>query len=380
MARGAGEGTIVKRKDGRWMGAVTVGTDPKTGKPQRKYFYGDKRKEVARKMTDLKQKLFNGSYIQQSEITVKEWFNKWNDGRKNTVSYATYRAYKSVIENHIKSELGPIKLKDLKTRHIQELLNDRFDNGLTSGTVKLIYAVTNTGLKQAVKERVIYNNPAQAVELPKKQEESNFNTWNKDQVNKFLNHAKDHKYYIIYLLAINTGMRRGESVGVKWKDINFKKKKLEVNRQVIRTDEGIVLKKTKTKAGQRIIPLTEEVIKELKRHKIKQSENKLAFGDNYNYNNLVSCNRLGEVLNPDHVFTEFKELIKEAGVPDIRLHDLRHTFATLFLEAGGSIKVLQQILGHSSISVTMDTYSHVTDEMLNIAAGKIDKMFKVVGE
>jgi len=377
MARGNGEGTIVKRKDGRWMGVVTIGTDPKTGKPDRKYVYGKKKREVVKKMTELKQKLFNGTYIKQTDIKVSEWFKNWNEGRKSTVSYSTYRTYDSVLRNHIIPELGNMQLKDLKARHIQHLLNDRFNSGLTAGSVKLIYSVANAGLKQAVKERIIYTNPVLAVELPKGQDERKLHTWNKKEVRQFLAAAKDHEFYIAYLLTLNSGMRKGETIGVKWDDINYKKKKFEVKRQVIRTDEGLVLKKTKTKAGQRIIPLTDDVIKELKRHKIKQSENKLALGDNYHYNNLVSCNEIGDPLNPDKLFIEFKKLIDKSGVPEIRFHDMRHTFATLFLENGGNIKTLQQILGHSSISVTMDVYSHVTDEMLNNAANKIDRMFKI---
>jgi integrase len=379
MARGDGEGTIYKRKNGRWCGQVTVGTDPKTGNPIRKTFYGDKRKEVARKMTELRQKIFDGSYIKQSEITVDEWFKQWNEGRKNTVAYSTYRVYGSLIRNHIAKEIGDVKLKDLKTRHLQEILNDRFDNGLNSGSVKLIYAVANKGLKQAVKEKLIYNNPAKAIELPKKQEEQKLHTWNKKQVNEFLARAKDHRYYMIFFLAVNTGMRRGELLGLKWEDIDFNKKRLEVKRQAIRTDKGIILKKPKTEAGNRVIPITDNIIKELKKHKIRQNENKLALGSNYKDRDLVNCNKVGKPINPVNTYIEFKKISRSINLPEIKLHDLRHTFSSLFLENGGNIKTLQQILGHSSISVTMDTYSHVTDEMLDSAAKNMDSMYKIAG-
>jgi integrase len=379
MARGDGEGTIYKRKNGRWCGQVTIGTDPKTGNPIRKTFYGDKRKDVARQMTELKQQLFDGSYIKQSEITVEEWFTQWNKGRKNTVAYSTYRVYGSLIRNHIAKEIGDIKLKDLKTRHLQEILNDRFDKGLKSGSIKLLHAIVNRSLKQAVKERIVHSNPAQAVEVPKKQEEDKLHTWNKKQVNKFLARASDHRYYMVFFLAVNTGMRKGELLGIKWEDIDFNKKRIEVKRQAIRTDKGTILKKPKTKAGNRIIPVTDNVIKKLKKHKIRQSENKLALGSNYKDKDLVNCNKIGDLINPVTAYTEFKEIIRSIKLPDIRLHDLRHTFSTLFLEAGGNIKTLQQILGHSSISVTMDTYSHVTDEMLDSAAKNIVSMYKIAG-
>ncbi|PTV98618.1 site-specific recombinase XerD [Halanaerobium saccharolyticum] len=377
MARGDGEGTIYKRKNGRWCGQVTVGTDPKTGKIIRKTFYGDKRRDVSRQMTELKQKLFEGSYKKQSEMKFGDWLLEWNKGRKNTVAYSTYRVYGSIIRNHLKTEIGDIKLKELETRHLQQVLNDRFDSGLNTGTVRLIYAIANKALKQAVKERLIYSNPSKGVELPTKQEEEKLHIWNKKQVSRFLARAKKHKYYMIFFLAVNTGMRRGELLGLKWKDIDFNKKRLEVKRQAVKTDKGIILKKPKSKAGNRVIPITNNVVKELKRHKIRQSENKLALGNNYKDQDLVNCNKLGEPISPMMAYIEFKNLSRDINLPEIKLHDLRHTFATLFLENGGNIKTLQQILGHSSITVTMDTYSHVTDEMLDSAAKNMDTMYKI---
>lgn len=377
MARGDGEGTIYKRKNGRWCGQVTVGTDPKTGKIIRKTFYGDKRRDVSRQMTELKQKLFEGSYKKQSEMKFGDWLLEWNKGRKNTVAYSTYRVYGSIIRNHLKTEIGDIKLKELETRHLQQVLNDRFDSGLNTGTVRLIYAIANKALKQAVKERLIYSNPSKGVELPTKQEEEKLHIWNKKQVSRFLARAKKHKYYMIFFLAVNTGMRRGELLGLKWKDIDFTKKRLEVKRQAVKTDKGIILKKPKFKAGNRVIPITNNVVKELKRHKIRQSENKLALGNNYKDHDLVNCNKIGEPLSPMSAYLEFKNLSRDIDLPEIKLHDLRHTFSTMFLENGGNIKTLQQILGHASISVTMDTYSHVTDEMLDSAAKNMDTMYKI---
>jgi integrase len=324
MARGDGEGTIYKRKNGRWCGQVTVGTDPKTGKIIRKTFYGDKRRDVSRQMTELKQKLFEGSYKKQSEMKFGDWLLEWNKGRKNTVAYSTYRVYGSIIRNHLKTEIGDIKLKELETRHLQQVLNDRFDSGLNTGTVRLIYAIANKALKQAVKERLIYSNPSKGVELPTKQEEEKLHIWNKKQVSRFLARAKKHKYYMIFFLAVNTGMRRGELLGLKWKDIDFNKKRLEVKRQAVKTDKGIILKKPKSKAGNRVIPITNNVVKELKRHKIRQSENKLALGNNYKDQDLVNCNKLGEPISPMMAYIEFKNLSRDINLPEIKLHDFRH--------------------------------------------------------
>jgi integrase len=383
MSRGAGEGTIIERKDGRWMGAVTIGVNPKTGKLKRKYIYGKGQKEVNRKMTDLKQRLFNGTYIEPSNITLSEWLNKWVEGRKNSLAYSTYRNYKVMIDNHINPEIGSLKLKNTKTRIIQELLNDKLENGRLDGEgslsvrmVKYIYATLNTALNQAVKEGLLIANPCKAVEAPKEQGEKNFKTWDKKQVDKFLKAARDYRYYILYYLALNTGMRQGELLGLKWEDIDFKAGLLRVKRQVNRTDKGLVFKKVKTRAGKRVIPLAGEVIKELRKQKVNQDKEKLLLGEAYNDNDLVCSNGLGEPVDHRNLFRQFKRIIKKNKITDIRFHDTRHTFATTYLENGGDITVLQQILGHSSITVTIDTYSHVTEEMLKNAANTIQTMYK----
>jgi len=384
--RGNGEGSIFKRKDGRWCGVVTVGIDPQTGEQKRKYFYDDERKGVARKITNLKQKLFNGTYSEPCNMLLKNWLVRWIEGRKSSLAYSTYRNYRVMIKNHLNPDIGDTKLKDLKARQIQELLNYKLDHGRKKGkgglsprTIKYIYQTLHAALEQAVKERLINNNVCKAVEVPKKQEEKKLHTWNKKQVNMFLNKARDYKYFILHYLALNTGMRRGELLGLQWQDIDFKQKRIQVKRQLARTDEGLIFKKVKTKSGNRIIPVTDNVITELKRHKIKQGEKRLALGEAYNKKaDLVGCNGIGNPLDPRNLVRDFKEIIEEAGIPEIRFHDTRHTFSTLFLEARGSIKTLQQILGHSSITVTIDTYSHVTEEMLIEAERKMETMFKVV--
>ncbi|ACL69123.1 tyrosine-type recombinase/integrase [Halothermothrix orenii] len=387
MARGAGEGTIVKRKDGLWQGAVTIGTDPQTGKQKRKYFYGKTKKEVAKKMTELKMKLFNGTYSEPSEMKLIDWLHRWIEGRKSTLAYSTYRNYKVMINNHLADDIGETKLKDLKARQVQELLNDKLEKGKVYGegglsprTVKYIYSTLHTALEQAVKENMIPRNICKAVEVPKKQEEKKLHTWNKKQVNIFLKAARDYKYFILHYLALNTGMRRGELLGLQWKDIDMEKKRIEVKRQLARTDEGLIFKKVKTKSGNRTIPITDNVVRELKRHQIKQGEKRLALGEAYNKKaDLVASNGIGNPIDPRNLVRDFKDIIEETGLPEIRYHDLRHTFATLFLEAKGPIKTLQQILGHSSITVTIDTYSHVTEEMLIEAERKMETMFKVIG-
>ncbi len=322
MARGNGEGTIVERSDGRWMGAVTIGTDPKTGKPKRKYIYGKRRKDVARKMTDLKKKLFDGTYVEPSNMKLKNWLNRWIEGRKNSISTNTYKFYKRQIDCHINPILGDVKLKELKSFHIQELLNDKFEDGRIDGkgglsetTVGHIYRAIHAGLEAAEIDSLIPSNPCKGVDLPKDEEnieDDILHTWDKDQVNKFLKvvkkeakkSPKKREFYILQYLALNTGMRQGELLGLQWKDIDFKKKLLEVKRQYGRSMKFKILK---SDSARRTIPLSDEIISELNSHKIMQGENKLALGEEYNDNDLVGCNVMGDPITHSQLFKEFKK-------------------------------------------------------------------------
>jgi len=382
MARANGEGTIYKRKDGRWCGQITVGTDSETGKSKRKTFYGDTRKEVAKKMTEVKHKLNTGEYIEPSNMKLSEWLNKWIEGRKNTLAYNTLKSYKGLIKNHINPNIGGVKLKNLKTRQVQELLNYKLEDGKIKGegglsprTVEYIYQTLHAALEQAVKEQFITRNICKAVEVPEKHDEDEMQTWNREQVSSFMKTAKNYKYYILHYLAVNTGMRQGELLGLKWKDVNFEKEIINVKRQY---DRSLKFKKLKSDSSKRVIPLADNVVSELKSYRIRQNEDKLALGEEYIDKDLIGCNKKGEPINHRCLVRDFKRIIKEAELPEIRFHDLRHTFATLFLEAGGNIKTLQQMLGHASINITIDTYGHVSEEMLSAAANKMEGMYKEV--
>ncbi|MFW6271351.1 MAG: tyrosine-type recombinase/integrase [Bacillota bacterium] len=300
--------------------------------------------------------------------------------------YSTYRNYKVMIRNHLNPEIGDMKLKNLKSYHIQQLLNEKFENGKVSGegglserTVEYIYITLHAALEKAVKDDLIVKNVSEGVDLPKDNddlEKDKLHTWNRKQVNKFLEVAVDQKYFILHLLALKTGMRQGELLGLKWEYINLDRNRLDVKQQLARTDEGLIFKKVKTKSGNRTIPITDDVVNELKRHKIEQNENKLALGETYNDNDLVGCNSIGNPIDHRNLVRDFKKAVEKAELPEIRYHDLRHTFATNFLETGGDITVLQRMLGHSSITVTIDTYSHITEDMLNSAAENMKMMYK----
>lgn len=382
--RSNGEGSIYKRKDGGWFGVITVGIDPETGKQDRRYIYGKTRQKVAQKMNETLHKVNTGTYIEPTRITVKEWLEEWLKGRKPHLADNSWRTYDIMIRCHIIPAIGRIKLKDLKTRDIQNLINEKMENGRVEGegglsprTVKYIYSTLHTALKQAVRERIIPFNVAEAVELPKKRKKE-MNTLSAEESRRFLQTTRKSPLHAAYLLALSTGLRQGEILGLKWEDIDFDEGALTVKRQLLRTtDQGLVLEEPKTKHSRRTISLNKEVIKELKLHKKEQNEVKLKAGPGSQDNDLLFFTDEGKPIDPRNFFRRFKRLLKEAGIPDIPLHNLRHTYATLSLEAGIDPKTIQEILGHSTISTTMDTYSHVTIKMQKDAADTIGNLLKI---
>lgn len=383
MARGNGEGSIYQRKDGRWCGSVTIGYKIDTGNQKRKYVYGKSRKEVADKINEILHKVNTETYVEATNLTVGDWLDKWLSGRKPHLAYNTWDSYEMLIRCHIKPVLGSIQLKKLNTRHIQAMLNDKLVNGRIKGegglsprTVRYMHTVLHSALDQAVKECLIVKNVAAHVELPKK-DKKEMDTYNKDQVKRLLNAAKgkDITFYMAILLELTTGLRKGEILALKWENIDLEKGTLQVKEQLQRVkDEGLIFKEPKTKKSKRSIALSEKVVSSLKYYKSRQNERRLILGTEYKDFDLVICQDNGKPFDPVCFIEHYKSLLKEAGLPDSCFHSLRHTFATLSLEAGVSIKAIQDILGHSSISTTMDVYSHVTQGMKKEAADTISNV------
>ena len=273
MARANGEGTIYKRNDGVWLGQITIGTDPQTGKQRRKTFSGKTRDKVSAKMLEARHDLMKGNYQEPSKINVGEWLDEWIEGRKHSIAYSTYRNYKGMIKNHLKPTVGNIKISKLTARKVQKVVREKLENGNTKGkgglstrTVKYIYQTLHAALGQAVKERIISINICEAVEIPSKQQEKKLHTWNKKEIKKFLDTAlKEGRFYEVYFLALNTGMRKGELLGLKWEDVNLEKRKLTVTRQLAAGENGLHFKKVKTNSGNRVIPLTLQLVTFLKK-------------------------------------------------------------------------------------------------------------------
>jgi integrase len=278
--------------------------------------------------------------------------------------------------------LGHHKLQKLSAQHIQAFYTKKLDEGLAPTTVIYYHSVLHNALKTAVKWGLVVQNVCDLVSPPRKQR-FEIQPLSVEQVQTLLTAVHAHKWEALYVLALATGMRRGELLGLKWQDINFSTKTLQVRRILSRVptntpnrEHVYVEAEPKTQKSRRSVVLAPFAVEALKEHRIRQLETKLKAGQAWQEHDYVFCTSIGTHLNPNHVVVEFKKLLKQAELPNIRFHDLRHSAATLLLSLGVHPKVVQEVLGHTEISMTMDIYSHVLPGMQQEAMGRLDTVLK----
>jgi integrase len=371
----------VKKRHNRWCFVIWV-PDPKTGQKKQKWFSSWKtKKEAEREMAKKIAEIEQGAYVEPSRMPLKDYLIKWlDDYARINCAPRTYEGYERIIHQHIIPDLGKITLDKLKPMHIQnyytkKLTEGRKDGkgGLSHRSVLHHHRVLHEALDHAVKWQVISINPAKACTPPKPQKKQ-FNVLTREEIHILLQAAKGKYFYEAVLLAINTGLRRGEIYGLRWTDIDFNNKTISIRQTLQRLKgKGLVFRETtKTDGSRRSIAVTDATLDILKKIKARQARQKLKFGPLYQDHNLVFANEDGTPVNIDYVSREFGRLVKRLDIPYVRFHDLRHTHATLLIEQGIHPKIVSERLGHSSISITMDIYSHVMPNMQKEAVQKLD--------
>ena len=375
--RVSGEGTYKKRKDGRWEAQYTIHTPSGT---KRKSVYGRTKEEVAMKLRKAIADSEGGLVFDAEGLTVAEYLRHWLEGSvKGSVWHTTYRDYAGHVKNHIAPELGRLKLVKLTATHVQALYRKKLDSGLAPRTVQYIHATLHKALDQAVKWRLIPYNVSDAVTKPH-QERSERDALTLRQVLDFFEAAKGDRFEALYVLAVFTGMRPGEMLALHWSDLVLDNPEpvARVRRSLSKYDDGRpVIKSTKTEKG-RAIALLPQVIEALQIHRKRQAEQRLKYSGFWRDEDLVFPSKTGGSMSWGNlVRRNLKPLMRAAGLPDgTRPYDLRHTFATLMLEQGENPKVVQEVLGHSRITHTMDTYSHVSPNIQKEAFGRLGKRLK----
>lgn len=379
--RGNGEGSIYRRKDGRWSGQVTAEKDPSTGKVKRVTVYGKTRKEVQEKVRKLLNDKILGVSINPDNTTIEEWIHFYLENyKKHSVRESTFIRYESIFKLYIKANIGHILLRKLQTSDLQKFYNKIIIQKFSLSVIKLIHTIIYQSLKQAVKEGTLARNVAEHTLFPKKQL-SEATALSKKDLAGFINFNRNHKYFLPVFLALTTGIRRGELLALLWEDIDFRQGRLKICRSLSLGRQGrAIIAECKTEKSKRIIPLPVEISRELKLHKAKQIKQKLKMGSFFQDNGLVFCKKDGNSFTTAAFHKNFKNMLNQAGLSNkIRFHDLRHTYATLLLEAGENPKVIQELLGHANISTTLDIYSHVSSQLKEQAVEKINSILKELG-
>ena len=374
--RANGEGSIRKRKDGRWEGRYTAGHNLETGKPIYRNVLGKTQAEVKEKLKTAIQETQSLDFSKTGQYTVGRWMDVWYENyAKIKVRPSSHQTYKGYIENHIKPNIGDIPLEKLTTLDLQRLYktllaNGRVDRleskgqpkGLSPKTVRNIHQILSSALKLAQEQRIILTNPAEGCALPKV-EHREMKTLPVEQLQSFLREAKDSGVFELYYLELATGLRRGELLGLKWEDIDLEHGDLRVRRQIARINGKVVEAPLKTKNAYRTLPLAEDTISILNEQKKKVGSSPWVFPS-----------ATGGPISPDSVLHMLHRVLKRAGLPQVRFHDLRHTFATLALQNGVDIKTVSGMLGHFSAGFTLDTYAHVTTSAQKAAANTMGKL------
>ncbi|MDK2888324.1 MAG: hypothetical protein PWP72_1202 [Thermoanaerobacter sp.] len=385
-------GHLERRSDKSWTIVIDVGRDPATGKRKRIYraFRGTKR-EAEKEMARLIAELEKGTYIETSKITLGEYLLRWlEDYGKTRLAPTTYRRYSQIINLRVVPKLGMIPLGKLRPIHLQqfyrELLEEGKKNGkegpLSAASITYHHRVIHKALGTAVKQQLIPVNPADAVELPKSPQviddvdsRENIKVLDAGQVETMLEAARETPYYALLFVAVRTGLRRGELLGLRWQDVDLKAGTISVRHALAYTPEkGIFFKPPKNKKSRRTIDISGEVVAVMKEHRKKQAEAKLFFGQQYEDHGLVFCQPNGKPMHPDTPSSWFPEFLQRIGLPRLNFHCLRHTHASLLLQAGVDIKVISERLGHSSIRITYDLYSHLMPGMQKEAVDRLEKL------
>jgi integrase len=367
--RGNGEGSITKRKDGRWMARFTVHT---AKGPKRKHISGRTRQEVAEKLSKAVSDRVGGVVFDGDNETLGAYLQRWIDEVvRGTVKQSTLENYAYIARLHIIPELGRVRLKTLKSRDVRRHYQEKLDVGLSPRTVQIIHTVLRKALQQAVRDDVLPRNVCDAVTAPR-QTKKEMQPLTPTQAKILFENVREDRLRALYVLAITAGLREGELLGLRWEDVNLERGLLQVRQQLTRTRDGLSF--TAPKRGKaRVVRLTDMAIAALGAHWVAQNEERTRAGSLWQETGLVFTSTVGTPIDVGNLtYRSFRPLLKRTDLPRIRFHDLRHTCATLLLSKGTHPKIVQEMLGHANISMTMDTYSHVLPDMQEKAVSAMD--------
>ncbi len=365
--RGNHEGSIYRRKDGLWCAQVTLDRHRLTK-------YSKSQSECRDWIKQTLAKVEGGLTYEGTQLTLARFMDTWLHGKELARRPSTVNGYRRYAELYILPALGHARLQDILPGLIKQLYAQLKQEGRGARTIQLVHVTLHAAFKQAVREGFLGRNPVDAIERPKV-ERVEFQILNEGQARQFLIAASGSLLETLFYLALTTGMRKGELLGLKWSDLDEEKGVLLVQRQLQQIPrKGFILVPTKTKAGRRQIKIGQGAISQLKAHRERQEKLKADADEQWRENDLIFTTGIGTFLDQSKVSKEFKRLLKKAGLPSIRFHDLRHTSISFLLGMGTPVNAVQRRAGHSKASVTTDVYGHSLDGSQEEAAVKIEEL------
>ena len=366
--RGHGDGSVYPLKDGRWMSYLRMPDGHK------KFFTGPTSDVVKKRLKAAQEAAGAGRLVVGRDQPVSTYLERWlNDAARPSIRVKTYEDYDLCVRRLIPL-IGRVKLRALSPEHIQQALGTLSSRGLAPRTVKQVHMVLRRALKQAVLWRLLPSNPSDAVKPPRTPRVEH-TVLNEEQTRRLLEASKGTRQYALFVLLATTGCRVGEALGLRWSDIDFERSMATVRRGLqMQRGVGLVFVEPKTARSRRPLPLPPETLAALRAHRQSQNRDRSRVGSLWTETGLVFTTPIGGPRNPRNLFEPFASALKRAGLPHIRIHDLRHGAATHLLTKGVHPKVVQDLLGHSTIAITLDTYSHVMPALAKEASGLMSSL------
>ncbi|WP_029423282.1 site-specific integrase [Alicyclobacillus macrosporangiidus] len=366
----------VRKRGTKWAAVVYLGYD-EHGKKRYKWHGGfNTKKEAQNFLAQTITELEKGEYVEPAKETVGSYLERWLEIKRESLRHGTYRKYEWLIRRHILPNLGKIELAKLRPQHLERFYTELRDR-LSKRSILHAHLLLHAALDRAVKQGLVSRNVADTVEAPRA-DAYRATIWTPAEVARFLAESRDMEpgYWIAWVLAVYTGMRQAEILGLKWSDIDWTLGYLRVDRTLKYVRGEPVFQDPKTERSRRSIALSSDTMEALRWHRQQQDRVRLQMGDAYDDQDMVLATAYGRPLSQNTLAHVWQRLLAKIDVPRIRFHDLRHTHASLLLQQGVQAKVVSERLGHSTITTTLDTYTHVVPVLQKEAAERLDELFR----
>ena len=365
--RAQNEGSVYQRRDGRWEAKLSDGR-------RRHSYYATTQREALEKLNAAKRSMADGLPAAPERQTVAQFLERWlEDTVKISTRRRTYDSYATVVRNHIIPQIGHIRLFRLSPIHVQALVSSRLSEGFSPRTADYVKSVLGRAINRAVKWGLLSRNVAALVPSPKAKRPQ-FRFLSVDEAKQFLGATQGHRLEALFSVVLAIGLRRGEALGLRWNDLDLETGILTVNHQLQRVGGGLELSEPKTPQARRTISLPSLAVEALRSHRVRQLEQRFLAQDRWVETGHVFSTALGTPLDPRQANRELDRMLDRAGLPRMRFHDLRHTCASLLLAQNVHPRAVMEILGHSRIALTMDTYSHVMPAIKREAADQMQRI------